>query len=80
MSCSWWDSKHTRHHGNPNQIDKEPDIEIDTISFLEEDAARSRGFIRAITHRQGCLIFSLPRLDGLNLHRHSFRHLFSLQP
>ncbi|MFD5226715.1 fatty acid desaturase family protein [Microbacterium sp. NPDC058342] len=77
MSYSWWDSKHTKHHGNPNMVGKDPDIEIDTISFLDEDAARSRGVIRWITQRQGWLFFPLLTLEGLNLHRLSFQHLFS---
>ena len=80
MSYSWWDSKHTRHHSNPNRIGKDPDIEVDTISFIEEDAAQSRGFVRAITKRQGWLFFPLLTLEGLNLHRHSLVHLFQRGP
>ena len=80
MSYSWWDSKHSRHHANPNKIGQDPDIEIDTISFIEEDAAKSRGLIRAITARQGWLFFPLLTLEGLNLHMHSFKHLFSRGP
>lgn len=75
MSYSWWDSKHTRHHGNPNMVGKDPDIEVDTISFLDEDAARSRGVVRWITRRQGWLFFPLLTLEGLNLHRLSITHL-----
>ncbi|MFJ4167240.1 acyl-CoA desaturase [Microbacterium sp. NPDC089698] len=41
MSYSWWDSKHSRHHANPNRVGKDPDIEVDTISFLDEDAAQA---------------------------------------
>ncbi|GAA1613971.1 acyl-CoA desaturase [Leucobacter chromiireducens subsp. chromiireducens] len=80
MSYSWWDSKHTRHHANPNRVGKDPDIEVDTISFLEEDAVEARGLRRAITKRQGWLFFPLLTLEGLNLHLHSFRHLFSREP
>ena len=43
ISYSWWMNKHNRHHANPNKIGKDPDIEVDTISFLEEDAAREQG-------------------------------------
>jgi fatty acid desaturase len=53
MSYSWWNSKHTRHHANPNRIGKDPDIAVDTISFVEEDAVQARGLIRQITKRQG---------------------------
>lgn len=75
MSYSWWDSKHTKHHGNPNQVGKDPDIEVDTISFLEEDAAKSRGLIRLITRKQGWLFFPLLTLEGLNLHYLGIKHL-----
>ena len=45
ISYSWWMNKHTRHHANPNQVGKDPDIEPDTVSFLEErgDADRRAG-------------------------------------
>ncbi|MFT4258374.1 fatty acid desaturase family protein [Microbacterium sp.] len=75
ISYSWWDSKHTRHHGNPNQVGKDPDIEVDTISFLETDAARSRGPIRLLTRYQGWLFFPLLALEGLNLHYLGIKHL-----
>ena len=80
LSYSWWDRKHSRHHANPNQVGKDPDIEIDTISFLQDDAAQSRGFVRWITQRQGWLFFPLLTLEGLNLHKHSFVYLFSKEP
>lgn len=75
MSYHWWDSKHTRHHGNPNQVGKDPDIEVDTISFLETDAAQSRGLVRLITRKQGWLFFPLLTLEGLNLHYLGLKHL-----
>ncbi|WP_152353266.1 fatty acid desaturase family protein [Brachybacterium subflavum] len=75
LSYTWWDSKHSRHHANPNKVGKDPDVAVDTISFLPEDAARARGLQRWITRRQGWLFFPLLTLEGLNLHLHSFRHL-----
>ncbi|WP_244971541.1 fatty acid desaturase family protein [Paramicrobacterium chengjingii] len=80
MSYSWWDSKHSRHHANPNKVGKDPDIQVDTISFLEEDAAEARGFRRMITRRQGWLFFPLLTLEGLNLHYLGVKHLVSKQP
>ncbi|SDO94534.1 Fatty acid desaturase [Microbacterium sp. ru370.1] len=77
ISLSWWTSKHTRHHANPNRVGKDPDIEVDTISFVEEDAATARGLRRWITRRQGWLFFPLLAFEGANLHAHAFRHLFS---
>lgn len=80
LSYSWWDSKHTRHHSNPNVVGKDPDIEVDTISFLEEDAAKSRGLIRWITRKQGYLFFPLLSLEGINLHYQSIKYLVTPGP
>ncbi|WP_040424524.1 fatty acid desaturase family protein [Agromyces subbeticus] len=80
ISYSWWMNKHTRHHGNPNVIGRDPDIEKDTISFLEEDAAQSRGLIRVITRKQGYLFFPLLLLEGINLHVHGIRHVLGKAP
>jgi len=80
MSYSWWSTKHTRHHANPNRVGKDPDIEIDTISFLEVDAAEARGIRRLITRKQGWFFFPLLAFEGLNLHAISIRHLFSREP
>ncbi|MDN4478900.1 acyl-CoA desaturase [Demequina sp. SYSU T00039] len=77
VSHQWWMTKHTRHHGNPNTVGKDPDIEKDTISFLEDDARESRVLIRAITRRQGWLFFPLLTLEGLNLHYRSIASLIT---
>lgn len=73
ISHQWWMSKHSRHHANPNQLGRDPDIEVDTISFVDDDARAARGLRRWITRRQGWLFFPLLALEGLNLHVH---HLF----
>jgi fatty acid desaturase len=80
ISYSWWDSKHSRHHANPNQVGKDPDISMDTISFLEVDAAQTRGIYRFITKRQGWLFFPLLTLEGINLHYQGVRHLVQRAP
>ncbi len=77
VSHQWWVNKHSRHHANPNQRGKDPDIERDTISFVEEDARRARGPLRWITRRQGWLFFPLLTLEGLNLHRLSIGSLIT---
>lgn len=69
ISHQWWMNKHSRHHQNPNQRGKDPDIETDTISFVEQDAAKAKGVVRFITQRQGWLFFPLLTFEGLNLHR-----------
>jgi fatty acid desaturase len=77
MSYSWWMSKHTRHHGNPNTVTKDPDIDPDFIVFLPEDAAKMTGLPAKITRRQGWFFFPALLLEGLNLHQHAYRTVFS---
>jgi fatty acid desaturase len=80
ISYSWWMTKHTRHHANPNQVGKDPDVAPGVISFTEEAAAEHRGFLGAITRRQGWLFFPLLTLEGLNLHVTAVRSLLSGPP
>ena len=80
MSYSWWMTKHTRHHGNPNTIGKDPDIDPDTVVFIEADAAKTTGIMAWLTRRQGYALYPLLLLEGLNLHYLSFKTLFSRKP
>jgi fatty acid desaturase len=76
ISYSWWMTKHSRHHANPNVIGKDPDIEVDVIRFTEEDASKVNWITSFITRKQGYLFFPLLTLEGLNLHMHGFRTVF----
>lgn len=77
ISYSWWMNKHTRHHGNPNKLGKDPDIEVDTFSFVTEDAADRRGLMAWFTRHQGVFFFPLLLLEGVNLHVKSVRSLWT---
>ncbi len=55
ISYSWWMTKHSRHHANPNVRGKDADIAQDFVSFLEEDAAATSGLHAWLTKRQGYL-------------------------
>ncbi len=77
MSYSWWMRKHSRHHANPNQQGKDPDIGFSTISFVPEAAAAKSGLAAAFTRHQGTLFFPLLTLEGVNLHVQGIRRLVS---
>jgi len=68
ISYQWWMNKHSRHHANPNQTGKDPDIASDTIRFTEADAATATGIVKSIVKRQGWLFFPLLTMEGVNLH------------
>ena len=76
LSYSWWMNKHTRHHGNPNVVGKDPDLEIDTVSFVDADAKSATGLRALITRHQSKLFFVLLAFEGINLHVKSFLHAF----
>ena len=76
ISYSWWMTKHSRHHGNPNRVGKDPDIALGTVAFVPEDAATTRGLRAWVVRRQGWLFFPLLPFVGVDLHQASFRGLF----
>jgi fatty acid desaturase len=80
ISYSWWMSKHTKHHANPNTVGKDPDIETDFVIFQADRARTTTGFTRAFVKRQGWLFFPILTLEGLNLHVQAFRRVFSKEP
>ena len=63
MSHGWWVDKHNRHHGNPNNVDLDPDIDIGVIAYTEEQALAKTGLARWIVRHQAGLFF--PLLFGL---------------
>lgn len=75
MSHGWWVDKHNRHHGNPNNQDLDPDIDVGVISYSEEQAMAKRGLWRWIARHQAGLFF--PLLFGLawTMHVSSVRFL-----
>jgi fatty acid desaturase len=77
ISYSWWMNKHTRHHGNPNRVGKDPDIALGNVAFTVEDAASTTGLRARVVRRQGWLFFPLLLLVGLDLHQASIRSLFA---
>ena len=76
ISYQWWMNKHTKHHANPNTIGKDPDIDMEAISFTTEQAQVKTGFMKWLVERQGHAFFPLLTLEGLNLHFASIKYLF----
>src|ERR671914_1841084 len=75
VSRQWWIDKHNEHHGHPNQIDADPDIEIPWLAFEEEQALNKRGLARCVVKYQAGLIFPLSFLQALSMHRSSILFL-----
>ncbi|MGN6444099.1 fatty acid desaturase family protein [Amnibacterium sp.] len=78
LGYGWWMQKHTRHHGNPNTLGKDMDLDPNLIVFTEEDAAaRSTGVGAWLRRRQGWLFLPAMTLTGLDLHVKTIRMLLS---
>jgi len=75
VSRQWWIDKHNEHHGHPNQVDVDPDIDIPLLAFEEEQALDKRGIARFVVKYQAGLIFPLSLLQALNMHRRSIQFL-----
>jgi fatty acid desaturase len=69
LSYGWWVDKHNRHHANPNQEDKDPDIDIGALAFTAEQARAKRGLVtRFIARHQRYLFLPLLLLEAVQLH------------
>jgi fatty acid desaturase len=69
LSYGWWVDKHNRHHANPNQEDKDPDIDIGALAFTAGQARAKRGrATRFIARHQRYLFFPLLLLEAVQLH------------
>lgn len=80
LSYGWWMSKHSRHHGAPNQLGKDPDIDSELLSFSPEVAHTRRGLAARFTRIQGTLFLPLLLLEGLNLHYKGVQLLLRRNP
>src|ERR1700674_5354054 len=59
VSYGWWVQKHNRHHGNPNDVDLDPDIKVGAIAYNDEQAQARRGAGRLAAMYQAYLFFPL---------------------
>ena len=75
LSFGWWVSKHNRHHANPNDEDRDPDVAPGALVFVAKHTALRRGFSRWLTRSQAYLFFPMLLLEGFNLHVASVRAL-----
>jgi fatty acid desaturase len=80
LSYGWWNSKHSRHHGAPNQEGRDPDIAPGIIAFTPAVAIGRSRPARWLTARQGWFFIPLLAFEGLNLHVASVRSLLGREP
>jgi fatty acid desaturase len=76
MSYGWWVQKHNRHHGNPNDVDLDPDIKVGAIAYNDEQAQARRGAGRLAAMYQAYLFFPLTTFLAWSMHVAGFEYLF----
>ena len=78
ISYGWWQSKHNRHHANPNKEGADPDIALSALAFTPERATRHSGrLMRWLVRHQGWYFFPILLLEGLSLHKDAIRRVSS---
>jgi fatty acid desaturase len=75
LSRQWWIDKHNEHHGHPNQMDLDPDVDIPLLAFEDKQALEKRGFARSVVKYQAALIFPLSLLQAISMLRSSIEFL-----
>ncbi len=85
VSYGWWVQKHNRHHGNPNDVDLDPDIKVGAIAYNDEQAQARRGAgrlaamyqaYRLAAMYQAYLFFPLTTFLAWSMHVAGFTYLF----
>ena len=79
-SRGWWVAKHNRHHGNPNQLGVDPDIDFPVLAFAEEQARAKTGVFRFVVAYQAFFFFPLLLLEAFNMRYHSTVTLVRTKP
>ncbi len=68
LGFGWWTGKHNRHHAHPNQLGKDPDLNIAVIAFTASQAIGRRGLRRLVTRYQAYLFFPMLLAEAVSMH------------
>jgi fatty acid desaturase len=77
LSYGWWVDKHNRHHRNPNDVAKDPDVQRNVIAWTPTQVKSQRGVLGLIARHQASFFFPLLLLEAINLHVGSVRRLLA---
>lgn len=76
INRTWWVEKHNQHHGNPNDLELDPDINLPLIAFSEDQARSMKGIPRLIVRHQAILFYPLLCLEGFVLKVSGIQYIF----
>ena len=77
VSASWWQERHNQHHATPNDLDRDPDLNIPIVVFAEEQIASQPRGLRWLTACQGVVFPLMWPLQSVSMHGNGARYLLS---
>jgi len=80
VGWSWWRDKHNAHHAHPNDLERDPDVNIRVLAFTREQAASKRGVARWITKHQAPLFLLLLPFEALHFQLAGTKYLLRNRP
>lgn len=75
LSYGFWLQKHNRHHGKPNMVDTDPDIDLRVLAFSTEQKLNKPAAERLLTRNQGWLFPIILFFTSFDLLLDSFKSL-----
>ena len=75
LSFGWWVPKHNAHHAHPNQVNRDPDIEVPAGGGAGTDGGRLPRLSRCLATRQAELFVPLMLLRSTGLYVSGAQHL-----
>jgi fatty acid desaturase len=77
VSYSWWVEKHNQHHRDPNHLERDPDVQLQFLTFATEQTSMVRGWRQFIIKYQAYLFVPMLLLQGFAIRINSIRFLLS---
>ena len=75
VSYSWWVEKHNRHHAHPNDLNRDPDIDIAPFAFAPSQVESRPWLFRKIVPWQALYFWLILPVQGLNFRLQTAKHL-----
>jgi len=75
ISYSWWTEKHNRHHRHPNDLERDPDVQLRCLTFAEAPRQTAPRLRRVIVKHQAWWFVPMLLLQGFAIRIHSIAFL-----
>jgi fatty acid desaturase len=76
VSRAWWRDNHDTHHAHPNDLDKDPNVNILFLGCTAEQALGRPGWVQWVIRHQVALIVPIFCLEFFSMHYQSIEYSF----